>query len=251
MKPEQVPVRQPDIIFERNEKTGRKQLYRAWWRNNLELFLKGLQSIGGIVLRVFSASDEIQVGFVIEELKKAFRLQIIQRMSHGEFSSRMYHPSNADMKKAMGYKNLSLLFEKEKGLACFIDAYRNDANFLVIDDSPQVYMQNSYLHYHVIGIDRFHGDSPMKHPETSALKEVLQVIQEVIRQYRLQDPNDLSRATVRTLLHRVLEERKFDINEDAQQLAIRERSITNSKLKMADSAHKSKTADESKKRKHE
>ena len=52
-------------------------------------------------------------------------------------------------------------------------------------------MKNSdNYHQHVNGIEKFHGESPIKHAETSALIEVLHVVREVIVKYRTQMDDD-------------------------------------------------------------
>jgi hypothetical protein len=195
-----------------------------------KFFLKGLEDIGGVDLRIFSASDFVQVELVIKQLKIAFTfLHIVQKMPDGKFSSRSFHPENVDMKSAIDFKNLSLLFEKEAtSLSSFIDSYRSDAAFLVVDDSPEVYMKTEdNYHQHVIGIEKFHGDSPVKNTETSTLKEALKVVQEVILRFRSQD--DIVYWPVRALLRKVLDERDEHMESSKRALDVKIRSIKSPK----------------------
>jgi hypothetical protein len=235
------PIRPADLVFDRIQKDGSRVQIRAWWRSNLEYLLKGLEDIGGVELRIFSASDCVQVELVIKQLKIAFPLlRIVQNMPEGKFSSRSFHPEDVDMKSAIAFKNLSLLFQKESSLSIFVDAYRSDATFLVIDDSPDIYMKtNDNYHQHVIGIEKFQGDSPVKNADTSALKEAFHIVQEVILRYRSQADDDSNTGIywpVRALLRRVLEERDDAIERSKQLIDIRIRSIKSPKKQVSSCA---------------
>jgi hypothetical protein len=128
------------------------------------------------------------------------------------------------MKSAIAFKNLSLLFQKESIL---IDSYR----------SPAIYMKtNDNYHQHVIGIEKFQGDSPVKNAETSALKEAFHIVQEVILRYRSQADDDSNTGIywpVRALLRRVLEERDDAIERSKQLIDIRIRSIKSPKKQVS------------------